>query len=74
MRYIARQLGILAAPVVGRGTLRDAVYRVRRGVKSTFGEFTAEGLIARPVVDLFSRAGGRVITKIKHKDFLTCPR
>jgi len=32
-------------------------------------EFLAEGIVARPFVDLHTRAGKRIITKLKHKDF-----
>jgi hypothetical protein len=35
---------------------------------SRWGEFEAEGLVARPEVELFDRAGHRIITKIKAKD------
>jgi len=31
--------------------------------------FEPEGIVARPAVDLFSRNGSRIITKIKAKDF-----
>ena len=34
-----------------------------------WGDFTAEGLVARPKTELFGRDGKRVITKIKYKDF-----
>lgn len=39
------------------------------GMKSAWGDFEAEGLIAVPKVPLFTRSGNRVITKIKHVDF-----
>ena len=86
---IAVKLGIWAAPVIGRGTLADAVDivtigygpgidgrikafsggSVKHGLKSAFGDFEAEGIVARPAVDLFDRAGRRIITKIKAVDF-----
>ena len=38
-------------------------------LQSAWGPFDAEGIVARPVVDLFNRKGERIITKIKTKDF-----
>lgn len=39
------------------------------GLKSQWGNFEAEGIVARPVVPMFSRNGERIITKIKTVDF-----
>lgn len=66
---VGRKLGLTVVPVVGQGTLLDAVNRVRSGYVSVWGNFIAEGLVCRPLVDLFTRKGDRIITKIKHKDF-----
>jgi len=66
---IAEQLGIQATPCVGRGTLQLAIDTVKFGMTSTFGNFQAEGIVARPIVDMFSRSGARIITKVKCKDF-----
>lgn len=66
---VASKLGLQIAPVVGRGTLHDAVKLVKEGFNSTWGPFLAEGIIARPAVELDNRFGERIITKIKHKDF-----
>lgn len=83
---IADKLGIDSVPVVGRGTLYDAInivkgnrnevpygsrYLVGSGIGfgSCWGEFEAEGIVARPIVDLFNRKGERIITKIKAVDF-----
>jgi hypothetical protein len=41
----------------------------RGGLKSQWGDFEAEGIVARPKVDLFDRGGNRIICKIKGKDF-----
>jgi len=38
-------------------------------LKSTWGDFEAEGIVARPSVPLFNRKGERIITKIKAVDF-----
>jgi hypothetical protein len=85
---IASKLGIESVPVIGRGTLYDAINLVKSGKKplritedyivdqdfgppmgSAWGDFEAEGIVARPVVDLFNRKGERIITKIKAVDF-----
>jgi hypothetical protein len=39
------------------------------GLRSMWGPFEAEGVIAVPAVPLFDRAGRRIITKIKARDF-----
>jgi hypothetical protein len=66
---IADKLGIDIVPVVGRGTLPEMVEFVRHGYKSTWGNFPAEGVVARPSVELKARNGSRIITKLKQRDF-----
>ena len=69
VEQIAEQLGLMVVPVVGRGTLEHAINLVRSGLKSAWGDFLAEGVIAKPLIGLFARSGQRIITKIKHRDF-----
>ena len=66
---IARKLNIDVVPIIGEGTIDNAIKRIKYGVKSTFGDFMAEGLVLKPSVELFARNGKRIVTKIKHKDF-----
>lgn len=68
---IADKLGLKIVPIIGRGTLSDAIEMVRTGFKSVVAQadILAEGLVMRPVVELMDRRGNRIITKIKHKDF-----
>ena len=82
---IANKLGIDSVPTIGYGTLHDAVDIVSSGItfnetgaiqrwgsgglQSQWGNFEAEGLVCRPVVPLFDRAGRRIITKVKSVDF-----
>jgi hypothetical protein len=82
---IAEKLGIESVPVIGTGTLQSAINIVRgetwmkygqiqmpmgQGrLDSQWGDFEAEGIVARPAVPLFDRMGNRIITKIKAKDF-----
>lgn len=67
---IAMTLGVDIVPIVGSGTLEAGLYMINRGLYSTFGGFLAEGLVMRPQVELCNRRGHRIITKIKHKDFV----
>jgi len=41
----------------------------RAGLVSKWGDFEAEGIVARPAVELKTRAGERIITKLKTRDF-----
>jgi len=66
---IAVSLGTDVVPVVGRGTLPEMVEIARAGFNSHWGLFIAEGIVARPAVELFDGGGRRIITKVKHKDF-----
>lgn len=68
---LAKDLGVDAVPIIGYGSLHDAVNLCSNGgFKSTWGDFTAEGIVARPKVSMFNRRGERIIAKIKHVDFL----
>lgn len=66
---IADKFQIPIAPIVGRGTLQDAVALTELGFDSTWGDFMAEGMVMRPETELLTRAGKRIISKIKFKDF-----
>jgi hypothetical protein len=67
---IGEKLNIDAVPIIGEGTLDDMVEMTRSGFNSIWGDFIAEGIVARPKVELKTRNGERLITKIKYKDFL----
>jgi len=66
---IASKFDIGIVPIIGIGTLFNMVEMTREGFKSRWGDFIAEGIVARPEVELKTRSGHRVITKIKYKDF-----
>lgn len=66
---IAHRLRVQSVPVVGIGPLMDAISLARKGIRSTWGDFEAEGLVMRPSVELLDRRGHRIITKIKTRDF-----
>lgn len=59
-----------AAPNMVSGTLEDLVDYVKALPKSYCGDLVAEGVVARPVVEMFDNQGKRVITKIKVCDFV----
>lgn len=66
---VADKFSLRVVPIVARGNLQTGVDIVKAGLKSQWGDFTAEGLIAKPITDLFNRKGERILTKIKHEDF-----
>lgn len=67
---IAKKLGLTIAPIIGEGTLDDMVDMCRKGFNSQWGDFIAEGIVARPKIELKARNGDRIITKLKYKDFI----
>ena len=66
---IAEKFGIDIVPIIGSGTIKDMVDMVKKGSNSQWGDFIAEGIVARPKTELRTRRGDRIITKIKYKDF-----
>lgn len=66
---MAAALGIDVVPIIGHGTLYEMISMAEKGFLSTWGDFQAEGIVARPSVELLTRAGNRIITKIKYRDF-----
>jgi len=66
---IADWFGVSVTPIYGHGTLWDMTDFVKEGLQSDFGDFQAEGLVARPSVPLFARNGERIIAKLKTRDF-----
>lgn len=66
---VAAKLGLEVVPVIGEGTLHDAVTSAKAGIQSRWGNFQAEGIVARPKTELRTRSGHRIIAKIKCRDF-----
>lgn len=66
---VAKNLGFDVVPIIGTGTLNEMVTKTREGFKSQWGDFLAEGIVARPATELKARNGSRIITKIKYKDW-----
>ena len=66
---VASKLDLDVVPVIGDGTLHDAVQMAKAGIRSMWGDFQAEGIVARPKTELNTRSGHRLIAKIKCRDF-----
>lgn len=67
---ICESLGLDVVPIIGEGGLGDAEVMVTKGFNSSWGDFLAEGLVCKPKVTLHNHMGRRIITKIKHCDYL----
>ncbi len=66
----ATKLGIDVVPIKDYCTIPEAIeLYVRNGFKSKWGDFLAEGLVGKPIVELKDRRGDRILTKLKTKDF-----
>lgn len=66
---VAKNLKVDVVPVIGHGTLQEAIQLVKNNLRSKWGNFEAEGIVARPFTELLDRRGNRIITKIKAVDF-----
>ncbi len=66
---IASRLGIKNVPLLYTCSLREMAELARAGFDSTWGNFQAEGFVAKPYFELFTRSEKRIICKIKCKDF-----
>lgn len=73
VKDISYKMLLIKAPVVGRGTLQEAIDFIQTKPKSQMSAdegLLMEGLIMRPIHELYDRSGKRrIITKIKLKDF-----
>ena len=66
---IANKLSLDIVPIIGEGTLEELIEYVKTGFNSIWGRFKAEGIVARPRIELNTKDGNRIITKLKYKDF-----
>ena len=69
MEDIANTFGIRTVPIVGTGTLPEAVEYVRQHPHSKLREAEMEGVVCRPLCELSDRRGNRLIVKVKCRDF-----
>lgn len=66
---IAKTFSIDTVPIIGTGTLDEAVAFVKTKPDSTIGTAKMEGLVCRPKVEMYNRLGRRIIVKVKVRDF-----
>lgn len=69
---IAAYFNIKSVPVLFTGVLEEGVKYVKSNPTSTIAKdktLPMEGLVARPMIELYSSNGERIIVKIKYKDF-----
>jgi len=67
---LAEAFGCSLVPTVVTGTLEECIDFVETNPQSTFGDFTMEGIVARPAHVLLTGRGERIMTKIKVRDFV----
>ena len=66
---IAKTFGVETAPFMFHGTLEDGVEYIKGHPKSKLRDAEMEGIVGRPLVQMFSRTGERIMVKIKCRDF-----
>ena len=66
---IAEKFGIDRAPSLFTGTLEEGVEFIKKHPKSVLRDAEMEGIVGRPMVQMFSRTGERIMVKIKCRDF-----
>lgn len=68
---IAKRFGIKVVPIVMTGTIEQAVEFIKTQPRSLINPaHEMEGVVGRPVVDLYDRNHDRLIVKIKVRDFV----
>lgn len=66
---IADKFGIRRVPIVGYGTLKHGVDFIKTHPHSVLRDAELEGIVGRPIVQMFSRKGERIMVKVKCRDF-----
>ncbi len=71
VRDIAAKMELTVVPIIAEENLPELISMTAAGLDSRIAkeQRLAEGLVVRPLVDLFTRRGHRIIGKIKHSDF-----
>lgn len=64
---VAEKLKLESVPIIGNGTLQDAIDLVKNNLKSVWGDFEAEGIVARPTTELPALAGRSTESKLTCK-------
>lgn len=66
---IAETFGIRVVPTVGVGTLLEAVELIKTHPKSVLRDYETEGIVCRPLVQIYNRKGEPIMVKVKCRDF-----
>lgn len=69
VEQVAGVFGIKVVPVIMHGSLNDGVALIKTHPKSMLKDGEMEGVVGRPMVQMFSRKGERIMVKIKCRDF-----
>ena len=69
VEHFAEVFGIRCVPILLVGTLEDGVNFVKTHPMSPWKDEVSEGIVGRPLVQMFSRTGERIMVKIKCRDF-----
>ena len=66
---IAKMFDVDVVPMIMEGTVEDAINFIKTHPKSNFGTAFMEGVVGKPLVEIFDRSGNRAIVKVKWEDF-----
>ena len=69
VKDIAQYFGIDVVPTIMVGKLKEGISYVKSKPKSKIGKASSEGLVARPIRELYDENHKRIIVKIKVCDF-----
>lgn len=68
---IADKLSVPVVPLALMRTITHAKNDITGGLKSSYGDFYAEGVVGVAPLGLLDRSGQRITVKLKHKDLFT---
>lgn len=69
VKDVAGNLGLPSVPELFKGPIQLATEWCKSRCESKLRKSLPEGVVGRPLVELVSRKGGRIITKLKLRDF-----
>ena len=69
VKSIAKMFNVDVVPEIMMGTIQEAIDFVKAHPKSTFGTAYMEGVVGKPLVEIFDRNGNRAVVKVKWEDF-----
>lgn len=68
MYDVATKMGLKSAKILAQGKLQDLVEFVQSGTQCQYSGKILEGLIARPLIELYNKEGERIACKIRYVD------